>query len=192
MKNDILEAGAIYHFFNRGNNKENIFIEDRNYNYFLKYLLPISDVYAYCLLKNHFHIAIKIREKEELPEKYQEKIHLPFSNLFNTYTKSINKAYDRSGSLFQEHPQRNRVENEEYLRQLIIYIHLNPLKHKFSDDFSAYKHSSFQSYLSDRETNLDKEYILDLFGGKENFIYYHHEKQQKYEGLIDEIDKFDL
>lgn len=196
MKNDVFEAGVVYHFYNRGNNKENIFIEDRNYSYFLKlvkkYLLPIADIYAYCLLKNHFHLALKIKEKEELPEKYQVKIHLPFSNLFNTYTKSFNNSYDRTGSLFQEHPQRNRVESEEYLKQLIIYIHLNPLKHKFTGKFEDYKHSSFSSYLSNKETNLEREYILDLFGGKENFAFYHHESQLKLEGLLVEIDKFDI
>ena len=195
MDKDVLEAGVIYHFYNRGNNHENIFIEERNYEYFLKllkkYIVPISEVYAYCLLKNHFHIALRIKEKEEIPTQYQEKIHLPFSNLFNTYTKSINKAYQRTGSLFQEHPQRNRVENEDYLRQLIVYIHLNPLKHKFYDRFYNYKHSSYQSYLSEKETNLDKEYIIDLFGGKENFIAFHNESQIKYEGFIDQIDKFD-
>ena len=196
MKKDVLESGAIYHFYNRGNNKENIFIEERNYNYFLqlvkKYLLPIADIYAYCLLKNHFHLAFKIKEKEDLPEKFTAKIHLPFSNLFNTYTKSINKAYNRTGSLFQEHPQRNRVESEEYLRQLIIYIHLNPLKHMFTDDFSTYKHSSYQTYLSEKETNIDRQYILDLFGNKENFVFHHIENQIKYDGLIDEIDRFDF
>ena len=195
MKKDIFEAGVIYHFYNRGNNKENIFIEERNYNYFLqlvkKYLLPISDIYAYCLLKNHFHIALKIKEREELPEKYKDKIHLPFSNLFNTYTKSINKAYDRTGSLFQEHPKRNRVANEDYLRQLIVYIHLNPLKHKFTDKFQDYKHSSFQSYVSNKDTNLEKDYILQLFEDKENFIYQHHESKLRFEGLINEIDEYD-
>lgn len=100
MKKDVFQPGAVYHLYNRGNNKEDIFIEERNYIYFLhllkKYILPISEVYAYCLLKNHFHVALRIKEKEKLPEKYQEKIHLPFSNLFNTYTKSINKAYERN------------------------------------------------------------------------------------------------
>lgn len=196
MDQDVLEAGAVYHLYNRGNNHENIFIEERNYDYFLKllkkYVIPISEVYAYCLLKNHFHIALRIKEKAELPEQYQEKIHLPFSNLFNAYTKSINKAYQRTGSLFQEHPHRNRVENEEYLRQLIVYIHLNPIKHKFTDRFFNYKHSSYHSYLSEKETSLHRAYILDLFGGENNFIDFHKEGQIKYEGLIDQIDKFDL
>lgn len=195
MPNENLQAGSIYHFYNRGNNKENIFKEERNYNYFLqlvkKYVLPVSEIYSYCLMKNHFHIVLKIKEKDELPEKYKEKIHLPFSNLFNTYTKSINKAYNRTGSLFQEHPKKNTVENEEYLRQLIIYIHLNPLKHKFSDKFENYKHSSFLSYLSEKETNLSRDYVFELFGGKENFIFCHNESQIKQEGFVDEIDKLD-
>jgi putative transposase len=63
VKKDNFEAGQYYHIYNRGNNKENIFIEEKNYNYFLekikKYILPIADVYAYCLLKNHFSYRFK-------------------------------------------------------------------------------------------------------------------------------------
>lgn len=53
MKQDVIELGTTYHIFNRGNNRENIFIEQKNYFYFLdllkKHILPIADVYAYCL-----------------------------------------------------------------------------------------------------------------------------------------------
>ncbi len=195
MEKDVFEAGQYYHVYNRGNNSENIFIEERNYNYFLeklkKYILPIADVYAYCLLKNHFHIVLRIKDKINLPEKFKEKIHLPFSNLFNSYSKSLNKAYDRTGSLFQEHLQRNRIENEEYLRQLILYVHLNPVKHKFSKDFQFYRHSSYRSYLSDKQSNIDREFILGLFNDLENFIFCHDEKKLIYEGVLNDIDLFD-
>jgi len=54
-----LEFGRIYHIYNRGNNRENIFVQERNYAYFLKlwtkYIDPIDDTYSYCLLRNHFH-----------------------------------------------------------------------------------------------------------------------------------------
>lgn len=77
MKKEIFEAGHYYHIYNRGNNKENIFIEERNYVYFLQllkiYILPVADVYAYCLLKNHFHLLVRIKEEDELPEKVQRK-----------------------------------------------------------------------------------------------------------------------
>ena len=196
MKIDPLEPNRFYHIYNRGNNEENIFIEEKNYTFFLqkmiKYLVQVADIYSYCLLKNHFHILIKIKSKENLPEKYKQNVHLPFSNLFNSYTKSINKGYNRTGSLFQEHLKRNSVEDEEYIKMLVLYIHLNPMKHNFTDNFKTYPHSSYRAYLSDKPSNLSREYILDLFGGKENFEFCHHEKQLKDEGLLDEIDKMDF
>jgi putative transposase len=196
MKKDMLEIGNYYHIYNRGNNKENIFVEEKNYDYFLKkmkeYLPPIADIYAYCLLKNHFHIVLKIKEKVAIPEKFKNKIHLPFSNFFNSYSKSINKNYNRIGSLFQEHFQRNRISDEDYLKQLIVYVHLNPIKHRFSKKFETYKHSSYKAYLSDKETSIDRNFILELFGGLENFKLYHQEKTLKYEGIVKEIDESDF
>jgi putative transposase len=196
MEKEPLEPGNYYHIYNRGNNKETIFIEEKNYNYFLnllkKYVLPIADIYAYCLLKNHFHILLKIKDIEKLPEKYKSKVHVPFSNLFNTYTKSINKAYDRTGSLFQEHLKRNKINDENYLMQLVIYIHLNPMKHGFCEDFKTYKHSSYLSYISDKKSSLDRNFIFTFFGDKENFIFTHNQKQAEYKGLMDEINKDDF
>ncbi|MCV9927271.1 transposase [Flavobacterium sp. LS1R49] len=195
MKKDIFETGQYYHIYNRGNNKENIFIEEKNNNYFLekvkKYLLPIADIYAYCLLKNHFHIVLRIKDEKELPEKLKEKLHLPFSNLFNSYSKSINKSYVRTGSLFQEHLQRNRIESEVYLKQLIVYVHLNPVKHKFAKYFESYLHSSYRSYLSSKITSIDRDYILELFGGLENFKVCHDERRIVYEGMINDISLSD-
>jgi putative transposase len=191
MKKDVFEAGQYYHVYNRGNNYENIFVEDKNYSYFLQkikeYILPVADIYAYCLLKNHFHIVLRIKDEIDLPEKFKNKIHLPFSNLFNSYSKSINKAYGRAGSLFQEHLQRNRIENEEYLKQLIIYVHLNPVKHKFTASFESYLHSSYRSYLSMKSSNIDREFILELFTDLENFKFYHDERRIVYQGIINDI-----
>ena len=59
-----------YHIFNRGNNGENIFLEERNYSHFLNlydlHLAPITDLYAYCLIRNHFHLLVRIRSEEEI------------------------------------------------------------------------------------------------------------------------------
>lgn len=177
MKQDFFEAGVVYHVFNRGNNKENIFMEEENYFYFLrlmkKYVLPVADIYAYCLLKNHFHLALRIKDIDNLPEKLKEKPYLAFSNMFNAYTKSVNKAYNRTGSLFQEHLHRIRVEDENYLMQLIAYIHLNPVKHKLTYDFKNYPYSSYKAYCSNKPTNIEKSYVMSLFGDKLNFEYWH-------------------
>ncbi len=65
------EEGYFYHIYNRGNNSELLFKEEANYIYFLKlirkYILPVADIYTYCLLNNHFHILIRIKENNLTP-----------------------------------------------------------------------------------------------------------------------------
>ena len=60
-----LEHGQYYHIYNRGNNRENIFVENRNYRHFLKlyakHITPVADTYAYCLLRNHYHFLVRIK-----------------------------------------------------------------------------------------------------------------------------------
>ncbi|WP_395076945.1 hypothetical protein [Flavobacterium sp.] len=90
-----------------------------------------------------------------------------------------------------EHLQKNRIYDEDYLRQLVVYIHLNPVKHKFTNDFESYKHSSYRTYLSEKQTNIIRAYILELFCGLENFIFYHDENRIKHEGIIKEINNLD-
>ena len=59
---------VIYHIYNRGVNRENIFIEERNYAYFsslyIKYIEPVAETFAYCLLRNHFHILVRIKPEQ--------------------------------------------------------------------------------------------------------------------------------
>ena len=61
-----LEPGTYYHIYNRGVNRENIFREERNYAYFLrlysKHITPVAETFAYCLLRNHFHLLVRVRE----------------------------------------------------------------------------------------------------------------------------------
>ena len=65
-----LQPDSFYHIYNRGINGENIFKQERNYSYFLKkyalYIEPVAETYAYCLLKNHFHLLIRTRSEEEI------------------------------------------------------------------------------------------------------------------------------
>ncbi len=127
-------------------------------------------------MKNHFHLVLKIKSKTEIEALCSiEKIHQPFSNLFNAYTKSINKKYNREGSLFKVRFKRERIETEDYLRNVIVYTHLNPVKHKFQENYVDYKHSSYKTMLSEKPTQLLREEVLELFGGKENYIFHHKE-----------------
>ena len=76
MPTDIppLTYGTFYHIYNRGNNHENIFLQERNYAYFLdlwwKHVHPIAETWAYCLLRNHFHAVVFIKNKEDLTGRH--------------------------------------------------------------------------------------------------------------------------
>ena len=189
MKYQPFIPAHFYHLYNRGNNKEHIFYNDENYTYFLtlvkKYLLPICDIYSFCLLPNHFHFIIKIKEFENLPESIKlgkKKLHQPFSNLFNAYTKAINKKYERTGSLFQEHLKRIQISNEEYLRNLIVYVNTNPKHHNISN-FENYKYSSYKSLLSTKSTSIKRAEVILLFETTKNFIFVHKLKKINIEAI---------
>ena len=175
-----LQYGKYYHIFNRGNNQENIFIEERNYRYFLrlyaKHIMPVSDTYAYCLLRNHFHFLVRIKTVEEqeltglgdlsaLPRKPSQQ----FSNLFNAYAKAFNKTYHRTGTLFQRPFGRIEVTSDSYFMQLVTYIHQNPQKHGFVNDFRTWPYSSYQALLSTKPTRLQRDDVLTWFQGVDHF-----------------------
>ncbi len=187
MKLEPIEPGYTYHIYNRGNNKQDVFFEERNYKFFMRkmsYYLPIiGDVYAFCLMRNHYHIVIKIKEKEELPEKYQIHPWQVFSNLMNSYVKLVNLTTNRSGSLFEKNYERKRITTEAYFKELIIYVHLNPAKHKQFNNYSEYPYSSAVHYCMDNSFWVKTGYVFDLFGGRENFWYMHEERLNRRRGF---------
>ncbi|MBI4810051.1 MAG: hypothetical protein HY800_01110, partial [Ignavibacteriales bacterium] len=133
----LLDHGKYFHIYNRGNNDENIFIEKRNYHYFLslyeKYILSVADTFAFCLLRNHFHLFVRIMTEGEIIKGVDlqgfenlEGLKMPdptnqFSNLFNAYAKAINKAYGRTGALFEKRFRRKEVTSPAYFKSLIHY-----------------------------------------------------------------------
>ena len=177
MKYEPLTSDNFYHIYNCGNNKENLFIEERNYTYFMqlleKYILPIANVWSYCLLKNHFHLLI--RTKENLKDKI---ISQAFSNVFNAYSKAINKAYGRTGSLFKDRFSRIKIQDENYLKQLIIYINANAVHHGFVEKAENYEHSSYSGLISDQQTFLIRDEVIELFENVENFKFVIQQKQE--------------
>jgi REP element-mobilizing transposase RayT len=161
--------------FNRGNNRENLFREERNYRFFLErythHVAPVADTFAYCLLRNHFHLLVRIRPESEWPDAVAPSQH--FSNLFNGYTKAVNRVYGRTGSLFQKPFGRIEVTSERYFAQLICYIHQNPQRHGFVSDFRSYPHSSYHALLDSRPTKLRRAEALAWFGGRDDFETMH-------------------
>ena len=203
-----LSPGVVYHIFNRGNNRETIFFTDANYQYFLgkyaKYLSPVLDTYAYCLLPNHFHLVARVKTPEEtaavpdfpgfknLESLARDAVPDPDDNpdpddrigrlvsnqfrlCFMSYAKALNKQRRRTGSLFQKNFKRLAVHSEGYFTNLILYVHANPQLHGIWDDYRDWPHSSYASLLSDGVTRLQREAVLNWFSSKEAFVGAHRQ-----------------
>jgi REP element-mobilizing transposase RayT len=206
MANEPLQYGCYYHIYNRGNNRENLFVERRNYPYFLKlyakYIQPVAETYAYCLLPNHFHFAIRTYTEEEQEAYYQKqigsfsknepispaptfKLRQPsraFNNMFIAYARAFNKATKRTGVLFETPFGRKIVDDERYLMALITYIHRNPQKHGFVTDFRDWVWSSYGAMLSGKPTKVQRDEILAWYNGPSQFVNAHIREVD--EGLI--------
>jgi putative transposase len=186
-----LVPGNYYHIYNRGNNGIDVFFEVANYEYFLKlyrqYIYPIAETYAWCLMKNHFHILVYIRPNNEILTNALEysTVEIPkvldaskqFGHLFNAYTQAVNRRYTRTGSLFERTFERKRITSEKYLKNLIYYIHNNPVHHGFTKRCDDYPWSSYGTVVSDKTTKLMRDDVIELYSNKSCFVDYHSQEQ---------------
>ena len=185
--------GEKYHLFNHANGRENIFIEPKNYAFFLQKLaihtLPVCKLFSYCLMPNHFHLVLEIHNEEELILLWQKpdadrklnqtdlthKISKSFGNLFSSYTQSFNKVYNRKGSLFIPSMKMEQITDDNYFCKVIHYTHTNPVHHGFTKTIEDWPHSSYKTFFSISPTKLERDYVLDMFGGLNAFIKYHQQ-----------------
>lgn len=140
-----LEPGKYYHIYNHAVGNLNLFREPTNYEYF-------SDLY----------------NKPAKP-------YLQFSKVFNAYAQAYNKMYRCRGTLFQRPFRRIPIEDEYYLKRLIIYINNNPVNHCFCSDAKDYKWTSYLSALSMANPLIPIEDTINWFDNEENFIFMHQQ-----------------
>lgn len=168
-----LEPGRFYPIYKGSNNREDLLREERNYPFFLslyaQHIEPVAETYAYCLLRNHFHVLVRIRDIGDTTRSPSQS----FSNLFNAYARAFNKTYSRSGALFERPFSRTEISNGNYFANLIYYIHFNPQKHAFVQDYREWTYSSYHALATTRATHLQRQSVLEWFGGKQGFIQSH-------------------
>ena len=169
--------GALYHVLSRGNDRQDIFLNDDDYKTFLSVLEEMSsrfevDIFAYVLMSNHYHLLIRTNESN-LSKSMQW--------LGTTYTRRFNLKHFRSGHLFQGRYKSIIVQNDAYLMQLSCYIHRNPLRAGLVNRLADYRWSSYRAYAykANNPNWLNKELILSQFNGKDSYKAY-REKVQKY------------
>lgn len=150
-----------------------IFKSTENYGFFLRrfsdYVLPFVELYAYCLMPTHFHFFIRHKSEEEIVIMATK----GFKNLFISYAKAYNKMYDRHGSVFQPKYKKKVVADDDYITNVIQYIHCNPLKDKLVRKLNDWEHSSYPEIIGDNNTVVEKNKVIEWFGGIQNFKEFH-------------------
>lgn len=112
------EQGYIYHIYNQGNNRQKIFFKRDNYLYFLQkirtFVLPYADILAWCLMPNHFHLLVLVREvsipvlearaslKANPLLSKERTLNQSIGIMLRSYTIAINKQENRTGTLFRK------------------------------------------------------------------------------------------
>ncbi len=178
-----LEHGKFYHIFNRGINSDVLFKTWGNYEYFLKlydnHVNAVAETYAWCLMKNHFHFLVKIKDVDAISLEKKIPPSQSFSNLFNAYSKAFNKSYNRHGPLFERPFQRKEIDTDEYLKNVIIYIHNNPVHHHICSHPSEYpwsSHSDVTGFRNGSGLKINRDETIELFSDLENFRSLHQQK----------------
>lgn len=153
--------GGLYHAILRGNGRESIFFDadDRQ-----RWESLISDginryhhrIHAYCWMNNHVHLAIQCRE-------------VPLSKFMSfvasQYARSTNKKLGRSGHLFERRHRAILVQADSYLKELVRYIHFNPLRAGIVESLTEYQWSSHLAYMTGAGPPwLTLDWVLSAFG----------------------------
>jgi putative transposase len=178
----------IYHIYNRGNNKQTIFFNPANYNYFLSRISndwqPACEIIAWCLMPNHFHLMIKTTEKscEEISSyggKPMQLLARKIGLTLSSYAQYINRQNKTTGSLFQQKTKAKcisspvtgqttlrrgpTVSSPSYIINCMNYIHQNPLKAKLVTKMEDWPYSSFAVYAGLTESQMcNKQILMDL------------------------------
>lgn len=159
-RNRLIYNGAIYHIYQRGNNKEFIFEDDNMKSFILhtleKYQRKLDyEVLAYVIMNNHYHLLLRANES-------------PIGDIMfylnNPLGKYVNGKLNRTGHVFEGRYKCKLVENDAYLIWLLRYIHRNPVKANICSDVDDYKWTSHYFYKNQIKSYINTEFILSRLG----------------------------
>ena len=170
--------GGYYHIYNRGAGRQAILYEERNYIYVLRLLKEVAresdvTVIAYCLIPNHYHWLL--RQDGETPAG-----KVP-ARVFGSYSQAFNRAYDRTGTLFEGPYKALVVDTDDYFVNLCCYIHVNPVHHGLVDTVDDWRYSNYLEWIEKRPgTLVDRELVRAYFATPEAYEACVRDFQQRY------------
>ena len=151
-----------YHVYNRGANRADIFLNDKDYVFLLKQMKDHLKEYdvtviVYCLMSNHYHFILRQNEETKISDFMQA--------VFFNYSSSFNSIHKHSGTLFEGPFQAILVDKSEYLLHLCRYIHRNPLEDGMVVKPEQWHYSNYAEFIGKRNgTLVDREFVTMNFG----------------------------
>jgi hypothetical protein len=123
-------------------------------------------------MPTHYHILVRVKQTQtsEPPKngetsEVSKQVSLAMQKFLISYTKAINKRFERVGALFQGQFQAKPVQNTHHLLNLCVYIHVNPVKDGLVADPTDWVYSNYLDWLGQRNgTLVDREFIQEHFG----------------------------
>ena len=157
-------AGAWYHVMNRGRRGDNVFSDKDDFEIFITLLKEAAGLWgvlvsAYCLMNNHYHILLQTP---------QGNLARFMRHLNGVYTQRYNRLHGYDGQLFRGRYKSILIEEDNYLLELVRYIHRNPLRAGMVDELDQYPWSSHHGYLSAAKSWgwLYKDFVLSMLSDK--------------------------
>lgn len=176
----LLLSQSYYHVMTRGNNKNQVFRSDSDYDHYLdqinkyKQELPF-DLYHYCLMPNHVHLLVKTKSADNF-SLFMKKINLSYFHYYR-------KEYGWTGHFWQDRFKSQPVGKDGYFIQCGKYIELNPVRAGITDKPEDYPYSSYRRYVLGEENDLITEDII--YSGLGNTVGQREERYRKM--VIDDI-----
>jgi putative transposase len=140
-------AGVPVHIIQRGNNRQACFFADEDYQFFLDHLARLARrfrcaLHAYVLMTNHFHLLLssELAVGPSLLMKF----------LGQRYVQYVNRAYKRSGSLWEGRFRSSLVQTERYVLGCYRYIEMNPVRANMVRHPVQYRWSSYAANAEGR------------------------------------------
>jgi REP-associated tyrosine transposase len=168
----LFAAGTLYHVIVRGNQRQKTFTSESDYLAYIERLARYRKKYdyvlhAYCLMPNHVHLLV---ESSEQPlAKFMQGLQQSYSQYFNV-------KHHKTGHLFEGRYKAIICQKDEYLLELIRYIHLNPVRAGMVKTPERYRYCGHHAYLEGKATEtIDPAKVLSLLGGKQAYRRFVHD-----------------
>lgn len=158
--------GAWYHVMNRGRRRERVFFDQKDFERFISLLQEAGNLWncrvaAYCLMSNHYHILLQTPDAN---------INRIMRHINGVYTQHFNRRHGLDGSLFRGRYKSILIDADNYLLELIRYIHRNPLHAGIEKKLGEYPWTSHSGYVSEAKkwAWLYKDFPLAMLSRKKS------------------------